>query len=54
MTYFALDGEIIKVVAPAPKDPQEPSQKTIQIASSDTPTSSCGLEVQLAIKSASA
>jgi hypothetical protein len=51
---FTLDGGMILVVAPAPKDPHEPSQKTIHTASYEWVASSCGLGVHSVIKFANA
>jgi hypothetical protein len=49
---FTLDGDTMTTAARALKDPHEPLQKTIQTASSDWATSSCGPVVQSALKSA--
>jgi hypothetical protein len=51
---FTFDGEIITAAPPSPKDPHEPSQKTVQTTSSDVVASSCELRVHSTMKFANA
>jgi hypothetical protein len=49
---LTLDGETMTAVAPVPKVPYEPSQKTLQTTLSNWVASSCEPRVQSAMKSA--
>jgi hypothetical protein len=52
--FLTIEDEIMTAAAPAPKDPDEPSQNTVQTTSSDVIASLYELGVQSAMKSANA